>query len=67
MLKAKDLRSESSDELVSRMETLKSEIYQLCSEKLDSKSQKTHLIGQKRKEVARILTIIREKEIEGIA
>jgi large subunit ribosomal protein L29 len=67
MLKAKDLRNESVDELVDKLDLLKSEIYQLRSEKLDSKSQKTHLIGQKRKEIARMLTVIREKEIEGIA
>jgi large subunit ribosomal protein L29 len=62
MLKAQDLRNESGDELDLKLKTLRSEIFDLRSQKLDSKTQKTHLIGQKRKDIARILTVMREKE-----
>jgi large subunit ribosomal protein L29 len=61
MLKAQELRNESDEELETKLETLRGEILQLRSQKLDSKTQKTHLIGQKRKEIARILTVQREK------
>jgi len=64
MFKAKDLRNESDEELNLKLETLQKEIYDLRSQKLDSKTQKTHLIGQKRKEIARLLTIKRERELE---
>jgi large subunit ribosomal protein L29 len=60
MMKAKDLRSEKEAELDAKLDTLRKEVYELRSEKLDSKTQKTHLIGQKKKEIARILTVKRE-------
>lgn len=62
-LLAKNLRDESEVELDSRLESLRKEIFESRSQRLDSKSQKTHLIGQKRKEIARILTVKREKEL----
>lgn len=65
MLKAKDLRDESIEELESKLSSFRSEIFELRSQPLDSKSQKTHLIGQKKKEIARILTILTEKKNEG--
>ena len=64
MLKAQELRSESSEEIENKLVTLRKEIFELRSQKLDSKTQKTHLIGQKRKEIARILTVRREQELE---
>lgn len=60
MQSAKDLRGEKTEELESKLEVLRKEIYDLRSQKLDSKTQKTHLIGQKKKEIARILTVKRE-------
>lgn len=65
MLKTQDLRGENGEELTMKLETLRREIFQLRGPKLDSKTQKTHLIGQKRKEIARILTEIRERELRG--
>ena len=64
MLKAQELRNESSEEIESKLVTLRKEIFELRSQKLDSKTQQTHLIGQKRKEIARILTVKREQELE---
>ena len=63
MLKAKELRSESAEELELKVVTLRKEIFHLRGQRLDSKTQKTHLIGQKRKEIARILTVRREREL----
>ncbi len=61
MLKAKDLINEDLGELEAKLETLRHEIYELRSELLDSKTQKTHLIGEKRKDIARILTILGQR------
>lgn len=63
MYKAKDLRNEGDEELDEKLNTLRKEIFELRSERLDSKTQKTHLINQKRKEVARLLTVKREREL----
>jgi len=62
MLKAQELRNESDEELLTKLSVLRAEIFQLRSQKLDSKTQKTHLIGQKSKEIARILTVQRERK-----
>lgn len=63
-MKASELRNESNEELDEKLESLKREIFELRSQKLDSKSQKTHLIGEKRKNIARILTLKKEKELK---
>ncbi len=61
MSKASELRDVAVDELDLKLDTLRREIYELRSEKLDGKSQQTHLISQKRKEIARIMTVKRGK------
>ncbi len=65
MYKASELRNESAEELNLKLDTLHKELFELRSERLDSKTQKTHLIRQKRKEIARILTVKRESELRG--
>jgi large subunit ribosomal protein L29 len=64
MAKAKDLREMSSEELLAQDAELRKEIYEvrnaLSSKKEDAKP---HQIQVKRKEIARILTILREREI----
>lgn len=62
MLKASQVRSESNEELTLKLETLQGEVFQLRSPNVDNKNQKTHLISQKRKEIARILTVMKERE-----
>lgn len=56
-----ELRNMSLEELDLLVDSLRKEIYQQRSERLDSKSQKTHLISDKKKEIARALTIKSEK------
>ena len=65
MLKAKELRDESVDELEAKKESFRAEIFQLRSDRQGSKAQKTHLVGQKKKEIARIMTVLVEKANEG--
>lgn len=65
MSKAEVLRNESADELKAKVFNLRKELFELTSERLEGKMPKTHLAGQKRKEIARILTILKEKEIKG--
>lgn len=61
MLKAKDLRNESLEELDAKLHVKRKEMYHIRSQKLDSKTQKTHSLGHLRKEIARILTVKRER------
>jgi len=62
MLKAKDFREQSDDDLLLGLEERQKEIFALRSQNLEAKSQKTHEISQKRKEIARILTIQNERK-----
>jgi large subunit ribosomal protein L29 len=63
MLKAKDLVNESAEELEIKLETLRKEIFQLRGQALSKKTPQTHVIGQKKKEIARIMTIKRQREL----
>ena len=64
-MKVSELISTSDEELEAKLTTLKEELFGLRSQKLDSKAQKTHLIRQARKNIARILTVKRRKELRG--
>lgn len=63
MSKAKDLRDQPEESLQEKLQTLLKEIYEFRGQQLDAKSQKTHVIGQKKKEIARIKTILKEREL----
>ena len=68
MTKAKDIRAQSDQELDAQLLDLRKEIFDLrnaiSSKKEDVKSDRIKL---KRKDVARILTVLRERELEKIA
>lgn len=63
MLKASNLRDMSVDELQAILSDLAKEIYNLVNEmKRTSKPEKPHMLRQKRKDKARLLTILHEKQ-----
>lgn len=59
--KAKDFREKGPADLELELEKLAQEVYNLRSQTMDGKSVKTHLIRQKRKEIARIKTVQNER------
>lgn len=62
MLKAKDLRDQTVDELEATYEDICKEMFKLKNEaRLTKKTEKPHLIRQKKKDVARLLTVMSEK------
>ncbi len=63
MLKAKDLRNEAIEELQAMVQEISREIYELRNElRISRKLEKPHLLVSKKKDRARILTIISEKK-----
>lgn len=63
MLKAKDLRDQTKEELEGRIKELENNLYSLTSKlKSERKLEKPHTIKELRKDRARILTILTEKE-----
>lgn len=59
----KEIKLKDPKELKVMLKDLKKEIAKLIVERASGKTKNVALIGQKRKDVARILTIIRQKEL----
>ncbi|MEQ1860531.1 MAG: 50S ribosomal protein L29 [Chthoniobacteraceae bacterium] len=62
-MKPNELRELSAIELTARVRELKDEIFHLRIQQASGQLEKPHLIRVHRKEVARILTILRERQI----
>ncbi|MES2122391.1 MAG: 50S ribosomal protein L29 [Chlamydiota bacterium] len=63
MVKAKDLRDQTVEELSLQHRDLSKELFLLRNEmKVTRKMEKPHLVRQKKKDRARVLTVMREKE-----
>jgi|GEM_PF-666177 len=67
MVKLSELRDQSADDLKTLFEDLSKEIFQLRNEfKITRKIEKTHLIKEKKRKRAQIMTILREQEIRSL-
>lgn len=63
MTKAKDLRDKSVDELEAACNDTRRELFELKnSREREKKLEHPHLLHAKRREIARILTVLREKQ-----
>jgi large subunit ribosomal protein L29 len=65
MSKAKELRDLNIDELDSKLAESRDELFKLRFQVATGKQDNSARIGQVRREIARILTILREREIEA--
>lgn len=62
MLKMEDLKNQSSEELKNLQHNLSREIYGLkCELKINRKTEKPHLLREKKKDRARVLTALQQK------
>lgn len=67
MAKVSELRNQSKEELKALFYDLSKEIYRLRNEfKVTRKIEKTHLIKEKKKTRAQIMTVLREQEINAL-
>lgn len=63
-MKAQELRDQSVEELIAKREETKRELFDLRNEqKRTRKVEKPHLLKDKKKDIAKINTILREKEL----
>lgn len=68
MTNVKELRDQSQEELKARYQDLSKELFQLRNEfKVTRKSEKPHLLRLKKKDRARVMTILREKELTHLS
>ena len=65
MTKAKELRELSLDDLDQKLLESKHELFNLRFQLATGKQDNSARLGQVRKEIARIATILREREIEA--
>jgi large subunit ribosomal protein L29 len=64
MAKAKELRDQTVEELKAIYQDLSKELFQMRNEmKVTRKIEKSHLVRVKKKDRARVMTILREKEM----
>jgi len=61
-LKAKDLRSETVEELQGKEFALSKELYDLRVQSYSGRIERSHRIRQIRRDIARLLSVLREKE-----
>ncbi|HRD54768.1 MAG TPA: 50S ribosomal protein L29 [Parachlamydiaceae bacterium] len=63
MLKAKNLRDQAVEELEAMYSDCQKSLFRLVNEaKQAKKAEKPHLIREKRKDIARLLTVIHQKQ-----
>jgi large subunit ribosomal protein L29 len=66
MAKAKEFRDQSQEELKALYQDLSKELFQLRNEmKVNRKMEKPHMVRVKKKDRARVMTILRENEIKA--
>lgn len=61
-LKAKDLQNETAEELWQRESALRKELYELRIQAHSNRIEKPHRIKEIRRDIARLLTVLKEKE-----
>jgi large subunit ribosomal protein L29 len=62
MLKAKELRDQSVEELELMYHDTMHEMFELVNKAKMEKPEQPHLVRQKRRLIARLLTVLREKQ-----
>lgn len=63
MLKPQELRNLSKQELKEKITTLKKSLFQMRTQEATGRIEKPSRIREARRDIARILTVLREKEV----
>ncbi len=61
-MKASELRNKTSDELEKMLKDLKADLFNLRFQHAINQLENPHLIPEKKKEIARVMTVITEKK-----
>ncbi len=64
MLKASELRKLSEGELQKKLREFRKELFNLRFQHATGQLEKTHRLSEVKRDIARILTVLREKELE---
>ncbi len=66
-MKVKEIRQLSDEELSSELDRLHRHLFDVRSQAVTEKLEDTTLIGRTRRDIARFLTVIRERQSAGAA
>ncbi len=61
-MKAKEIREMSSEELENKLKELKNELFNLRFQHAINQLDNTHKIADVKKDIARVMTVLREKK-----
>ena len=64
-MKIEDIRGMTSDQLIEQLTSLKKEQFNLRFQKATGQIEKTHRVGEVRKDIARIQTVLRAKQAQA--
>jgi len=64
-MKTNEIRNMSSEEIVKKIEELKSELFDMRMKQATAALEKSHKINEDRKTIARLKTVLAERENEG--
>jgi large subunit ribosomal protein L29 len=64
-MKIEDVRALTPDQLTEQLTTLKKEQFNLRFQKATGQVEKTHRVGEVRKDIARIKTVLRTKQAQA--
>ena len=64
-MKIEDIRGMTPDQLTDQLVTLKKEQFNLRFQKATGQVEKTHRVGEVRKDIARIKTVLRTKQAQA--
>jgi large subunit ribosomal protein L29 len=64
-MKASDIRDMRSDELGDKLDDLQKQLFSLRAQAVTEKMENVNAVKNVRRDIARVKTIIREKELEG--
>ena len=64
-MKIEDIRGMTPDQLTEQLVTLKKEQFNLRFQKATGQVEKTHRVGEVRKDIARIKTVLRGKQAQA--
>ncbi len=64
-MKIEDVRGLTSDQLTEQLVSLKKEAFNLRFQKATGQIEKTHRVGEVRKDIARLKTVLRAKQAKA--
>ena len=64
-MKTNEIRKMSNEEIIKKIEELKSELFDMRMKQATAALEKSHKINEDRKTIARLKTVLAERENEG--